>query len=124
MPLAAMTIPRTAAPPMPPLPARNIDDLGRELGITHFQAGRWNEFASALEVLQTGRRDLNERARVCAMDAPADVEAVIHMQVTWAQDRLSALELLMRRTQSLCEVLNPRQRQKANRLLQAFSGVA
>ena len=120
MQLAALTIPETG----PPVCTRKIDELGRELGITHVQAGRWNEFASALEVLQTGRRDLDERARVCAMDAPADMEAVIHMQVTWAQDRLGTLQLLMERTQSLCEVLTARQRQKANRLLQAFSGIA
>ena len=103
---------------------RSIDELACELGITHVQVDRWNAFAMALEELQLGRRKLDERARDCAMDSPADVEEVINIQVTWAQTHLAALQQLMQRTQALCEVLTARQRQKANRLLQSLSMVA
>lgn len=107
-----------------PVRHRNVSELGHELGITQSQVDRWNDFAAALEELQLRRLELDERTRFCAMDAPADVEEVINMQVTWAQARVEALRLLMQRTHSLCEVLSSRQRQKANRLLQSLSLVA
>lgn len=110
-------------PLLPRAPRRDFGELGRELGITQVQVDRWNAFAAALEEVQVSRLALGERTRNCAMDAPADVQEVINMQVTWAQGQLSALTLLMQRTQALCEVLTVRQRQKANRLLQTFSFV-
>ena len=74
-----------------PAPRRGFEDLGRELGITHVQVERWNEFATALEQLQLSRTEFDARTDGCAQDAPADVEAVVNMQVTWARARLDEI---------------------------------
>lgn len=106
-----------------PPPHRSFTEIGRELGITLVQIQRWDEFAAALEELQTRRLELEDSERGFAMDAPADVETIINIQVNWAQSRLDALTLLMQRTHALSEVLTPRQKQKANRLLQSLTHV-